>query len=80
MNNNPFDVHASYEGIFTALDKLNREKEIESMIDKYTQALDDLGLPAPFIAKGIVNTLENYADLKNCNTLIKRLKDDGKST
>jgi len=80
MNNNPFDVHASYEGKFTALDKLNREKEIESMIDKYIQALDDLGLPAPFIAKGIVNTLENYADLKNCNTLIKRLKDDGKST
>jgi len=81
MRNNPFDVHASFDGKLNALVQLNDESRIEEAMIEYEIILDEIGEPqAEFLLKGIVSSLEKYPECNLCQKIKKRFLDVHKSS
>jgi len=73
MKNNPFDIHASYDGKLYVLDKLNNEQLVVDTVGLYLNVLEKYGNPAGFIAESIINTLVKY-DNEVCKKVVESLK------
>ncbi len=76
MQNNPFDVHASYEGKFFSLAELNNTKKFIDAAKEYEKVLEKIGTPPGFLAKSICTILEKYNDEPVCQNMIKSLQTD----
>ncbi len=74
LENNPFDVHASYDGKFFSLGKLNNQEKVIDTADTYLEVVKKLGTPPPFLAKNIIASLERYSGNKSCQNIIESLK------
>lgn len=75
LENNPFDVHASYGGKFFALDKLEDKEAMLNTVKVYEEVLSKLGVPTGFIAKNIIGTLEKYSE-NECKEVVENLRND----
>jgi len=76
MMNNPFDIHASFEGKLNALVNLNVEEDIEKALKEYEDILEKIGMPPAFLVKSIITNLERYPDCKICKKVLKKLNDE----
>ncbi len=77
MENNPFDVHASYEGKFFSLSKLNDIEDIVAAAKEYEAILEKIGTPPEFLANGITSVLEKYKDNPICQKVLESLQKNG---
>ena len=75
MKNNPFDIHASYDGKLYALDKLNDEQIVVDTANLYLNVIEEYGKPAGFIAESIIKTLVKYEN-EACKKVVESLKSD----
>jgi len=73
MKNNPFDLHASYEGKLYALEKSDNADGLIKTANQYLVVIEEYGKPAEFIAKNIITTLEKCND-EICKKIVERLK------
>ena len=77
LENNPFDVHASYEGKLYALDQLSDKKRLFEVVKTYMAVMDKIGSPSRDIPDKIINTLDKYNDNEACKQVLKSLKNNG---
>ena len=77
MENNSFDVHASYEGKFFSLSKLGDTEELKRASREYMVILEKIGIPWEPFNKNISSMLSEYKDDSDVQTVLKRLQADG---
>lgn len=76
LENNPFDIHASYEGKFYILNKMDEKEMLIEVLQTYISVLSKFGQPSDFIAKKISITLDNYKDIKQCKQILEILENN----
>ncbi len=78
MQNNPFDVHASYEGKLSCFGSMDDDSKLFDTVRTYVKVIDDLGTPPPFMVGKIVAVVEKYQEEDICKQLLEKLKQDTK--
>ncbi len=76
LENNPFDVHASYEGKLYAIDKMNDEETLMQVAQSYLDTLNKFGKPVAFIAKNICSILEKHKEKEGCRQILESLQNN----
>ena len=78
MGNNPFDVHASYEGKLSCLASMGTEQKLFDTVQAYVKTIDDLGMPPPFMVGKFIAVVEKYPNEDICKQLLEKLEQETK--